>query len=543
MPPLLNPRRCQMKRTISILTALSIMLTLCSSGFKSSAQKPPKDKETKEERLAKVLKANWDRLPPLAKLGASPQAKAAWDGLTDQEREALKTKVHSILGQEIGKLKTDKEARKAAIKRWKELRKDNDDMTLSFVGKDGKQKTVKARKQEVATMDYDPASERALDKKVQGRESAAKLAARKPGATQKPIGAQKSAAPWDEPWAAADLAHFNKASFKRASFGEPAPVPQGGDEDLDGLPESFENALAENFQPIYHTSAGEVDNYSTFQDMVPQTVKDRFGQHPVLYYRVTPLYIRYNPYRYMYESFIRIDYLTLWDHDSGLPDAACDIVPPFDSLIEGFEAHDIDNERSAMLVSAPVFDPYNAWGFNLDPNQYSALSVYTAAHEGTFTDQSAYHNFPENPIWPGNHIELWHSLFKHATYTSNPDFHTLVPGYIIFTEFFFIGYFFFDFYNPFCGDPFWDWSWDCPDGDPWRSPYFYLYLAAVYYTVVVTFACAVERFYEQGAQFASPRINVGEPFQPINGSSFIQDNTYSLYNKLRSPLAFENLIH
>ena len=398
-------------------------------------------------------------------------------------------------------------------------------------------------------MDDDPASARAVDKKENGSARAVKVAARKPAATQKPAGAQKSsAAPWDERWAARDLAHFNKASFKKASFGKPAAAPQSGDADFDGLPESFEDALAENFTPIYHTSAGEVDNYSTFHDMTPQTVKDRFGQNPVLYYRVTPLYIRYNPHRYMYESFIRIDYLTLWDHDSGLPDTTgCDITPPFESIIESLGGpHDIDNERSALLVSGPVFDPYNAWGFNLDANQYSALSVFTAAHEGEFTDQSAYHNFPQNPMWPGSHIELWHSLFKHATYTSNPNFHALLPEYLIFIEFFFVGFFFFDFYNPFCDqDPFWDWSFgmECPNNDPWSNPYFYAYLAAVYYAVVVTFGCAVERFHEQGAQFANPRINVGEPFQPINGSSFILDNTYSLYNKLRSPLSFESLIH
>jgi hypothetical protein len=251
----------------------------------------------------------------------------------------------------------------------------------------------------------------------------------------------------------------------------------------------------------------------------------------------------------MYESFIRIDYLTLWDHDSGLPDnTGCDITPPFDSLVANIGGpHDIDNERSALLVSGPVFDPYNAWGFNLDANQYSALSVFTAAHEGEFTDQSAYHNFPQNPMWPGSHIELWHSLFKHATYTSNPNFHALLPEYIIFTEFFFLGYIFFDIYNPFCDQQFWDWSWDlpfpdCSYSDPWSNPYFYLILAGFYYATVVTFGCVVERFHEQGAQFANPRINVGEPFQPINGSSFIQDNTYGLNNKLRSPLRFESLI-
>ena len=242
-----------MKRTISILTAVSLMLTLCSSAFRTSAQKSgatkETKKETKEERRAQALKANWDRLPPLAKLGASPEAKAAWDGLTEKEREAVKAKVHSILGKEVGKLKTDKEARKAAIKRWKELRKTDDDVTLSFVSKDGKKKAVKAKRQEVATMDDDPASARAVDKKENGSARPVKVAARKPAATQKLAGARDAAAPWDERWAATDLAHFNKAPFKKASFGKPAAAPQSGDADIDGLPESFEDALAENFHP------------------------------------------------------------------------------------------------------------------------------------------------------------------------------------------------------------------------------------------------------------------------------------------------------
>jgi hypothetical protein len=527
-----------MKRTISILTAVSLMLTLCSFGFRTSAQKSGAKTETKEERLAKGLKANWDRLPPQAKLGASPEAKAAWDSLTDQQREFIKSKVHSAIGKEKEKLTKDKEARKAAVKRWKESRKEgDDDSTLSVVGKDGKSKTVKAKRREAVTLEDDSASARAVDKKENGGVRSLKAEARKPA------GAQKAAAPWDEQWAAdAYLAHSKKAPFKKASFGKPSAAPQGGDADFDGLPESFEDALAENFTPIYHTSAGEVDNYSTFHDMVPQTVKDRFGQNPVLYYRVVPLYIRYNPYRYMYESFIRIDYLTLWDHDSGLsPDALCELAPGLGAF-EGYGPHEIDNERSALLVSAPVFDPWNAWGFNLDPNQYSALSVFTAAHEDTFTDQSEYHNFPANPLWAGNHIELWHSLFKHATYTFNPDFLALMPVWVIFTTYFVIEFFFFyTVWNPFYCDYTWDW-WCDPGWSIFYDIGFYVLLAVTYYVTVFFYGCAVERFHEQGGRFASPRTNVGEPFQPINGSSFILDNTYGLYNKLRSPLSFENLI-
>ena len=525
-----------MKRTISILTAVSLMLTLCSFGFVTSAQKAAdtkETKETKEDRFAKTLKANWDRLPPQAKLGASPEAKAAWDKLNDKQREFLKKKVNQLVGKQKEKFATDKEARKAAIKQWKESRKEgDDDALLSVVGKDGKSKTVKAKRREAFTFEDDAASASSVNKKGDRGARSAKAAARKPAHTQKP------AAPWDEDWAAdAKLAHSGKATFKRLTA-----APQGGDADFDGLPESFEDALAENFTPIYHTSAGEVDNYVTFHDMVPQTVKDRFGQNPVVYHRVVPLYIRYNPYRYMYESFIRIDYLTLWDHDSGLsPDALCELAPGLGG-IESYGPHEIDNERSALLVSAPVFDPWNAWGFNMDPNQYSALSVFTAAHEDTFTDQSDYHNFPQSPMWAGTHIELWHSLFKHATYTFNPDFHALMPLWVIVTTYIVIEFLiFYRYWNPFyCGD--WDW-WCEPGWDLFLEIGFDILIAVFYYVTVLFFGCVVERFHEQGGRFAFPRINVGEPFQPINGSSFILDNTHSLYNKLRSPLSFENLIH
>jgi hypothetical protein len=532
-----------MKRIISIVTAVSLMLTLCSFSFRTSAQKAGATKETqetKEEKFAKSLKANWDRLPPQAKLGASPEAKAAWDSLNDKQREFIKAKVRSFIAREKEKLVKDKQARKEAIKRYKESRKEgDDDATLSVVGRDGKSKAVKAKKHEAVILEDDnsTSSSRAVDKKEDQSARSVKVAERKPAQAQKP------AAPWREAWARADA---NLAHFRKANFGKPsAPKPQGGDADGDGLPESFEDALAENFTPIYHTSAGEVDNYATFQDFVPQTIQSLHGQQPVVYYRVVPLYIRYNPYRYMYESFIRIDYLTLWDHDSGLsPDALCDLAPGLGAF-EGYGPHDLDNERSALLVSAPVFDPYNDWSFNLDPNQYSALSVFTAAHEDTFTDQSTYHDFPQSPVWAGNHIELWHSLYKHATYTFNPDFLALMPVWIIYTVYFVIEFFFFyTVWNPFYCDWMWDW-WCSPGWDIFYDIGFYILLAVTYYVTVFFYGCAVERFHEQGGQFANPRINVGEPYQPINGSHFIQDSSEQshLYQKLTTPLQFENLIH
>lgn len=50
------------------------------------------------------------------------------------------------------------------------------------------------------------------------------------------------------------------------------------------------------------------------------------------------------------------------------------------------------------------------------------------------------------------------------------------------------------------------------------------YLSLLYLADTVFFACAIEHFQEQGGSFAGLRINVGELSQPINNSNFILDS-------------------
>lgn len=285
------------------------------------------------------------------------------------------------------------------------------------------------------------------------------------------------------------------------------------DADGDYLNDGFENRLADAFTPIYHISAYETDNFVSLNNSVPQTIQQRFGQTPFSYFRVQPLGFDYNYYGQLV-SVIRIDYLALMDHDSGLvTGGACDAFPGLNSL-EGIQAHDVDNERSAVLVAAPVWD----YTFNTDPFAYSAYSYYTAAHENTPTDKSRYADFPTQPVPAGWHIHLAMSLSKHGTYTFNPDYLTLLPDYIIWGTIAGVDYYCYR--SSF--DPYYNWhDLAC--------------LAAMYYAYGAFYGCAVERFFDQGGRFAERRINVGEPDNPINGAGFIRDDSHKLYSKLVNP--------
>ena len=309
------------------------------------------------------------------------------------------------------------------------------------------------------------------------------------------------------------------------------------DGDQDGLPDDFENSLANAFTPQYHVSWGEPDSYATMQDFVPQTLKSTFGPNPVSHFRVTPVTITTNPHNGQLESFLRIDYLTLWDHDSGLVGGlGCAFgLAPFAA---GLMSHPLDDERSALLVSAPA--PNGT--YNTDPNAYHSLSIYTAAHENTFGDQSMYHDYPTEPMPAGYHVPLWQSLKKHSTYTFDPDFWPILQfelQLIIITVITVV-------FGAFCtqgwypGDDFWDrfgmWAPSCDE----------VWACAFYEAFTIIYTCAVERFNSYGTggmvSEASVRTNVGEPAHPINGSTFIQDNAaaaFHLRDKLLNPLQFE----
>lgn len=280
------------------------------------------------------------------------------------------------------------------------------------------------------------------------------------------------------------------------------------DRDADGLAEGFENQLADAFTPFYHISTEEPNSFATFQNFVPQTVRQGYGTTPVSHFRVQPLGYGYN-YQGQLVSVARIDYLTLWDYDSGLPGSIlCDFDFGLGFLLEGARPHRLDNERSAVLVAAPVAD----YTFNTDPYAYSAYSFFTTAHEGVpFLDQSRYEDFYGNPVPAGYHINLFLARSKHGTYTDNPNFYPFADPYLIDAIFDQIDDLY---YSGLISELTW---------------YATLYAASGFF-----YGCLVERFGEMGGRYADLRINVGEPLYPINNSAFIQDT--ELYNKLSSSL-------
>jgi hypothetical protein len=291
------------------------------------------------------------------------------------------------------------------------------------------------------------------------------------------------------------------------------------DADADGLDDGFESAVADAFTPGYFPSAGELGGvgFARFADEPNQrTVQVLPPTQPISHYRVQPL--GFGTVNGQQVSVLRLDYLTLWNFDTGLDITSfcradlsllLGLVGLGVSLVlEGQEAHEFDNERSAALVAAPVPAP---GAFNTNPAAYSAYSYYTAGHEGSnWTDTSRY-VVPSQPVPAGNHLLLALSRSKHATYPFNPDFYPLLRPDLIAAVYAAIDFLFIS-------------------GQ--IDELTYLILLGIADSVF--FACVVEHFTDQGGFFAGTRINVGEPGRPINGSSFIAD--LDLAPKLTVPL-------
>ena len=497
-----------MKRIVSIIT-MTILLAaasingLSASGQQAAGQDPFAGPRARQKEFT-------DKLPAVVERAKSPEARAAWEKLPPELREVVKTEVHKILDQETGKFlqqrREQKAQRKAERKTLKDAVKGKEgggiDTSLGFSDENGNRQFLKAKEREfdmlyVSQDEAQPAQSRLNGKNDQLARSSAR----------KPYGQ------WGN---SLKFASGSSPTIKRVSFvnaSAPAMAQGGADADVDGLPEDFENSLADAFTPVYHISASEVNNFATFHNSVPQEPLQLFGPNPVSHFRVQPLGFAYTASNQLV-SVIRIDYLTLWDHDNGLvTGGGCSLFPGL-NLLEGMKPHRIDNERSAVLVAAPVW----GYSFNLDPWAYSAYDYYTAAHENEPNSKSSYHT-PYTPVPAGWHLRLASSLSKHATYTFNPDYLSLLPDYVIFGVLasadlacYFAAF------------------------DSWLDWRNYVCLAAIYYAYGLIYECAVERFIDQGGRFADIRINVGEPNSPINNSAFIQDNTHKLYDKLVTPL-------
>ncbi len=296
----------------------------------------------------------------------------------------------------------------------------------------------------------------------------------------------------------------------------PSPTPNFSDNDLDGLEDNFENNLADGFTPYYHVSGGENGGtgFATFNNSTPLTVSQLFGSvPPISYYRVKPLGTRYAngvPY-----GAIQLDYLTLWNKDDGLIASGwCYVSAGFFGLaFDGLGDHNLDKERSAMLVAAPLVNG----GYDSNLQNYKIHGLFTAAHEDTpGFDQSLYF-FPYTPINYGLTFNLSLSRSKHATYPFNP-----------------------------AGIPiFWDWIIFSTYEYIWQLYYlgnidYFTYQSLLNIADSVFFDCVIEHFQEQGGTFAGTRINVGEVAHPINNSGFIQETstngTSGLANKLNKSI-------
>lgn len=164
--------------------------------------------------------------------------------------------------------------------------------------------------------------------------------------------------------------------------------------------------------------------------------------------------------------------------------------------LDELTSHVLDNERSAILVAAPV-GVSNI--YNTNPAEYKAYQFFTGAHEDTFFDTSL--SFAANPaVGYGLHIELGLARSKHGTYPFNPQGLPLFPDYVIYSTYSTIELLYY------YGEINW-----------------YTYLSLLYAADTVFFACVVEQFQDQGGTYAGTRINVGELNTPINNSGFIQD--------------------
>ena len=308
-----------------------------------------------------------------------------------------------------------------------------------------------------------------------------------------------------------------------ASAASPASV--ASDADGDGLPESFENQVADAFTPFYHVSGGEAPGtgFALFANQVPLAIQQNLPPTPpVSHFRVRPLGFGSaadgTPL-----SVLRLDYLTLWNRDDGLDSGGACLATAgvlfglvgltVGEVLQGVKDHKFDLEHSAALVAAPVTGPT----INLDPSAYKAYAYYTTAHEGEPLFDKSTFILPDQPVPAGTHIQLALARAKHGTYSFNPNGMPMLPAWLIVLVYDTINFLFLA---------------DIIDEVQ--------YLIYSFIADSVFFGCVIERFEEQGGQFAQTRINVGEPEMPINQSAFINDTQTlgGLRNKLVDNLFF-----
>lgn len=104
-----------------------------------------------------------------------------------------------------------------------------------------------------------------------------------------------------------------------------------------------------------------------------------------------------------------------------MPTVACGPLLGFPN-----RGHDLDNERSATIVRAPLVLDDGEATYNPNPMAYHAFEQYTVAHEGDLFGNYANLRRLEPPV-PAEaadaheRLQLWLSKSKHGTYHFNPD--------------------------------------------------------------------------------------------------------------------------
>jgi predicted Fe-S protein YdhL (DUF1289 family) len=259
----------------------------------------------------------------------APERKAAWERLTPEQRKEVQERFRAIVAQAKQTAEKEKGKSKEARKTWQDIitgkqSSTEADLTLAFTDEQGNRRLLKAKEREAnTTLSATPSSQARLERK------------------DNHLTRRQSQALWSN---AFGFAALKRASFVKASA---TAMAQSGDADMDGLPEDFENAVADAFTPFYHVSTGEPDGFAIFGNFVPQTVQQVFSPiPPISHFRVQPLGFAYNSYGQLV-SVLRIDYLTLWNHDSGLVSGALCAYNLFgiDDIVAALSDHNLDEER------------------------------------------------------------------------------------------------------------------------------------------------------------------------------------------------------
>lgn len=151
--------------------------------------------------------------------------------------------------------------------------------------------------------------------------------------------------------------------------------------------EELEKILARKFAPVYHSSSEEYQYLVELeQNQHPKISLCHPPWKPCIYYSI----FGWSPFDNY--DFYEINYLSIWDRDTGLV------------------GHLWDTERTALLVKSPIG--------STDISQFDIYDIYYAAHEGEgLLNRSKYTKPPKDD----EGIEVYWSLSKHGSYPSLED--------------------------------------------------------------------------------------------------------------------------